>query len=64
MPQYRFTNTQALVYVDRSLVVEPGDLVDWPDGAPEDGHWEPAPATGKTPAKKAPVTDASKNEEV
>lgn len=41
MPNYRFTNTQARVYVDRALVVEPNDVVDWPDGPPDDGQWEP-----------------------
>lgn len=41
MPEFRFTDTQARVYVDRALVVEPGDVVDWPDGAPDDGQWQP-----------------------
>jgi hypothetical protein len=38
--RYRFTDTQARVYVERALLVEPGDVVDWPDGAPDDGQWE------------------------
>ena len=58
MSDYRYLNTQAQVYVDRALVVEPGDVVDWPDGAPNDGQWEPV-TTKKTP--KAPP--ASQNPE-
>lgn len=41
MPRYRFTGTQELIYVDRALVVAPGDEVDWPESAPADGQWEP-----------------------
>jgi len=42
VPQFRFTDTQERVYVDRALVVSPGDVVEWPDGAPDDGQWQPA----------------------
>lgn len=41
MGLYRFTDTQPRIYVDRALEVQPGDEVDWPDGPPEDGQWEP-----------------------
>lgn len=48
MPQFRFTNSQELVYVDRALVVRPGDVVEW-DQPPADGNWQPAdpPKTSK-----------------
>lgn len=42
---YRYTSTEERVYVDRALVVSPGDVVDWPDGPPADGHWQPTDET-------------------
>lgn len=50
MPLFTFIDTQARVYVDRALVVQPGDEVDWPDGAPDDGQWIEKSRTTK-PAK-------------
>ena len=44
--EYRYTSTEERVYVDRALTVNSGDVVDWPDGAPEDGHWEPVDLAG------------------
>ncbi len=64
MGDYRFTNTQACVYADRALVVEPGDVVDWPDGPPADGHWEPVEtAPPKTKSSKTPPAPAATNSE-
>lgn len=42
---YVYTSTETRVYADRSLQVEPGDTVDWPDGPPADGHWSPTEET-------------------
>jgi hypothetical protein len=39
--RYRYIGSVERIYVDRSLVVSPGELVDWPAGAPEDGQWQP-----------------------
>ncbi len=57
MSRYRFTDTQARVYVDRALVVEPGDVVDWPDNAPADGQWQPADGQTPPPAPAEPDTE-------
>jgi len=43
--EYQYTSTEERVYVDRALVVSPGDVVDWPDGPPADGHWQPTEET-------------------
>lgn len=50
---YRFRDTQARVYVERALLAEPGDVVDWPDGAPDDGQWEPVGDDTPTTAELA-----------
>lgn len=52
MGLYRFLDTQPRVYVDRALEVQPGDEIEWPDGAPDDGQWEPV-SSGKTKTKPA-----------
>jgi hypothetical protein len=39
MSSFEFIGPQAVVYVERALEVSPGDVVDWPDGAPDDGNW-------------------------
>lgn len=64
MGDYRFTNTQACVYADRALTVEPGDVVAW-DEPPADGHWEPADAAPPKPksSKTASAPAASNSEE-
>ena len=64
MTRYRFTDSQPRVYVDRALLVEPGAVVDWPDGAPDDGQWEPVddtpaetPEPDPAPEPAAPHTE-------
>lgn len=44
MSEFRYTSTETRTYVDRALVVSRGDVVDWPDGPPADGHWAPVDA--------------------
>ena len=46
---HRFTGSQDQIYVDRALLVRPGDVIQWPAGAPDDDHWTPVPA----PAQEA-----------
>lgn len=62
MPQFRFTGTQEVVYVDRALVVSPGEVVDWGE-PPADGHWEPVepskPATKKSTKSTAEAAPSS-----
>ncbi|MFD2421672.1 hypothetical protein [Amycolatopsis pigmentata] len=53
MSRYRFTDTQPRIYVDRALEVQPGDVVDWPDGAPDDGQWEQVDDDEATAAEQA-----------
>jgi hypothetical protein len=36
---YRFTGPYPATYMDRSLLAEPGETYDWPDGPPADGNW-------------------------
>lgn len=40
MPAFRYLAEYSRIYADRSLLVEPGDVVDWPE-APDDGQWGP-----------------------
>lgn len=61
MPKFRFTNTQECIYVDRALVVAPGDIVEW-DQPPADGHWEPAEPP-KTSKKATTSADAAETKE-
>lgn len=49
MPRYRFTDTQVRIYVDRALEVAPGDELEWPDGAPDDGQWQPVDGAAGQP---------------
>lgn len=55
---YRFTDTQPRIYVDRALEVAPGDEVDWPDGPPGDGQWEPVDGA-PTPATRGGAAQSS-----
>lgn len=41
---FRFDGPQTQIYVDRALTVNPGDVIEWPGGAPADGHWTAVPA--------------------
>lgn len=59
MSEYQFINTQVLIYAERGLHAEPGEIYDWPDGAPEDGMWipagdEPAPEPAAAPTRYVP----------
>ena len=60
MTEYRYVGVAPRVYVDRSLLVAWGDVVEWPDGAPDDGQWEPIKPAKKQPAVAPPAenTDA------
>lgn len=37
--RYRFTGPYPQTYMDRSLLAEPGETYEWPDGPPADGRW-------------------------
>lgn len=59
--EYRYRGEER-VYVDRAIVVNDGDLVDW-ETPPADGHWEPAPAVVRTETastSSAPAANTSK----
>lgn len=43
--EYRYKSTEERVYADRGLVANFGDVADWPDGPPADGHWVPTDET-------------------
>lgn len=53
---FTYVGEDARTYEERSLVVSPGDTVDWPDGPP-DYRWEPA--TNAAPTSDAPEADAT-----
>jgi hypothetical protein len=53
---HKFTGPYPVVLMDRAQHVEPGDPVDWPDGAPDTANWEPCEA----PADDAGDGDAPK----
>lgn len=59
MGLFRFIDTQPRVYVDRALEVNPGDEVEWVDGPPDDGQWEPATTSSKTKTKTKTKTAAT-----
>lgn len=44
---FEFHGPYPVVVMHRALDVAPGDVVEWPDGAPDDVHWRPteAPST-------------------
>lgn len=37
--RYRFTGAYPQIYMDRSLLADPGETYEWPDGPPADGRW-------------------------
>lgn len=43
--EYVYKSTEERVYADRGLTVVQGDVVDWPEGPPADGHWVPTEET-------------------
>lgn len=43
--EYVYKSTEERVYAERGLVANFGDVVDWPDGPPADGHWVPTDET-------------------
>lgn len=42
MPRGRFLSDEPRVYANVPVTASKGDVVDWPDGIPDDGHWEDA----------------------
>lgn len=58
MPSFRYIASFPRIYSDRSLLVEPGDVVEW-DEAPADGQWvaaepdEPGTDGDTTPDEQA-----------
>ena len=70
MPEYRFINTQPLIYAAHGLRAEPGETYDWPDDPPADGMWVPVDEESpngddsELSTDPAPTTDAPTTEEV
>ena len=66
MSTYQYISTEERVYVDRALVVSPGDVVDWTGGAPDDGHWQPTDETraelDRLAAEQAKVDEAEQKQ--
>lgn len=45
---FEFVGAYPINVVARSLPVEPGDVVEWPAGAPDLTNWRPAPPPADT----------------
>lgn len=67
MPSFRYTAGFPRIYTDRSLQVNPGDVVEW-DEVPGDGQWEPVNESDRTgsggdnfPDEQAKADDPSQN---
>lgn len=60
MPLFTYAGDAGRYYIDAGVTANPGDVVDFPEGAPDDGRWSPVSTSSTTSStSSAPPPDPS-----